>query len=145
MRLKAVWVVLAASVCFNVFFAIGFLRARAVIRKMETPEGRAEIVAERLSLSPQQRLQYDAMRSAINAILAANRKINGAHMNTFWSEVIRDHPDSAILSSAIEAALEGQKAARVQMAEQVKHFMTALTPAQREAFVHIVRQRDLAP
>lgn len=141
MKTRHSWVLLALSVCFNLFFAIGYARTRLVLRDLETPEGRERLVAERLDLDHGQRREFDRVGDEIRAAVDRYRRANAGSLDEFWAEMVKDRPDPRRIEAMVLDRTKLREGLNVQMVLEMLKFVQVLDQRQKEAYVRIVRKQ----
>ncbi len=119
MKTRNLIILLAASLAFNVFFAVGFLCAKKQMRLTCSPQGRMELMAKELDLTEE---QYERLQQ--------RRQSMGSKRQTFLAELIKNKPDQKLLESF---ALE-----RIALMQE---FMSDLSPEQKQKFVEMINKR----
>ncbi|HXG61590.1 MAG TPA: hypothetical protein VNO22_09455 [Planctomycetota bacterium] len=136
---------LAASVAFNAFFVAGYVRSRDEVRRAATPQGRLEVIADRLDLDADQRREFEALRAEWIQKALEVRRPYLADLDAFWAEMMKDAPDAARLAELQKKALDVRvKAGEVSLA-YVRAFMVRLRPDQRERYVRLLRPAEGGP
>ena len=119
MKTKVLPILLAVSLAFNVFFALGYFQAKKQMQLAQSPQGRMELLAKELNLTEK---QYDRFQQ--------RRQSMGPKRQAFLAELIKDKPDQKLLESF---ALE-----RIALMQE---FMRDLSPEQKQKFVEIINKR----
>ena len=132
--------ILVISLCFNVFFAWGFLASRYVLKRLKTPEGRIELVAKKLDLSQQQKESFIRLHAGLQDQAKKIIKLYSVDINAYWQEVIKDNPDSLKVKQALERASQGKKEFMFLATDHIIKLMRTLKPEQRETYVKILRK-----
>ncbi len=140
---RILWILLAGSIAFNVFFAVGFIQARHTVAKFQSPKGRAEILAERLRLTPeQQKVFWREGRAIARQGLEIAKEIDKVQ-NRFFAEVQKDNPNREIIFQILSQTNDERARLTRIRTEHWMVVMQSLTPAQRKMFVDLVRARVL--
>lgn len=134
MKRPLLWILLAVSLTFNVFFALGLYRA---VSEPRTLEEKTEAFAEQLGLSPEQRVAYDAWRKAYLADRNERRAGNIGIFDRAINELMKDEPDEAVIDACVDAA-SGPEARRRTLGH-IRALMQILTPEQRKTIVGLFR------
>jgi hypothetical protein len=135
-------ILLAVSVALNVSFVAGFLHVGRQLRALETRQGRAEWAARRLRLDAAQRAAFLRQDAAWRTQLDAVRLRHRAEADAFWDEVVKDGADPAVVRARLLPLLERQREASSQGVDHLLQVFAGLTPAQRQALVGLLRQRE---
>jgi len=142
MKIKILGVVLIISLCFNLFFAVGFLRARLMVKKLETPSGRTEHVAEKLNLTASQRIKLGRLQIRLhNKIIAFRRKQAGRQKA--FAEMISTgamNPEK-VRGYVIESQKDAQEL-HGQFARHMVELVKLLNPQQRKHMSDIFKERE---
>jgi hypothetical protein len=130
------WILLAASLAFNVFFAAGYVRAKGRMQRVRTFRGRAEMLAKRLQLDERQMQVFQELLAEVEQL----RKDRAPQREAFLAEIIKDRPDEKLL----EDFVAGQSASKHRLTRLglMRRFMGLLRPQQREKFAEMVKKRS---
>lgn len=140
---RILWILLAGSIAFNVFFALGFIQARNTVAKFQTPKGRAEILAGRLKLTPeQQKVFWREGRAIARKGLEIAEEIDKVQ-NQFFAEVQKDNPSREVVFQILSQTNDERARLTRIRTEHWMVVMQSLTPEQRKLFVDLVRARLL--
>ena len=127
------WILLAISLAFNIFFAVGFLRARSRMQRARTFRGRAEIIAKRLQLDDRQLEVFEGLLGEYEQL----RKERAPERDLFLAEIVKDKPDEKVLEDFV--AGDSVKQHRLARLAVMRRFVGLLRPEQREKFIEIVK------
>lgn len=135
MKAKLPWILLAVSLAFNVFFAVGYFQAKGRMAKRRTFKGRARIIARKLNLDDHQQQAFESFLGEFDQL----RKDRAPQRDAFMAELIKDKPDEKLL----EEHVAGEAARKRRLAKLAlrRKFIGLLTPQQREQFVQLVKKR----
>jgi len=126
------WILLAASVAFNVFFVAGMIRAHYRHGRTRTPEGRAHRLADKLDMDAQQRAKCVAWEKGVAADRKAfeEKMAESGRREAFWAEIVKDEPDEAALEEFVQGShgVEGRR----QFVRHMRDLMQMLRPEQRQ-------------
>jgi len=126
------WILLAASVAFNIFFVVGMIRAHDRHGAMRTPEERARCLADKLDMDAEQRAKCLEWQRDVAADRKAFEKTmaESGRREAFWAEIVKDEPDDAALKAFIESShgVEGRR----QFVRRLRELMQMLRPEQRQ-------------
>jgi Spy/CpxP family protein refolding chaperone len=139
---RILWILLAGSLAFNGFFAFGFIQARNLVKKFQTPKGRVEILARQLKLTPQQKKVFWRERAAIaEQGLEIYRRLEKVQ-NRFFTEVQKEDPDREVIFQILSQTTDDQARYRQIRTEHWLNIMRSLSPEQRQIFVDIIRSKS---
>lgn len=139
MNPKWLWPLLAVSVTFNVFFAIGYGRSRAEGVGRARFEDRARRFVKRLDLNDTQQEAFEQILAQTVQQRQRIRQVIRPQREALWAELTKDQPDDEALRRFVQSDIHLAK--RKLMVEQMKRFMAVLTPQQRRMFVESIRAR----
>jgi Spy/CpxP family protein refolding chaperone len=136
MKAKVPWVLLAVSLAFNVFFAVGYVQAKGRMAKRRGFKGRARIIARKLKLDDRQQQAFESILGEFDQL----RKDRAPQWDAFMAELIKDKPDEKLL----EELVAGEAATKRRLAYLAlrRKFIGLLTPQQREQYVQLVKKRS---
>ena len=138
------WILLVASLAFNVSFLLGFLHTRSTMRKAKTREGRAQLLADRLDLDEAQREAYEQIRKVVLAEWERlDRKYDAdANNKAFWAEMAKDEPDAnRVHELRTRAAVYRGEFERVRI-DSLLELQRLLRPKQRLKLQEIIQARQ---
>ena len=124
------WILLTASVAFNVLFLVGTFRARRRHGLVRTPEGRARLLADKLDMDAQQRAECMTLEKKVAAERDAFCKKRLAQRETFWAEIVKDQPNDVVLEEFIQSSLSAER--RQRFVKYMRELMQMLRPEQRQ-------------
>jgi Spy/CpxP family protein refolding chaperone len=142
MKGNLVWVLLVISMGFNVGVGLSLLSTQAKQHQLKTPEGRTQLIVERLNLNPQQAQAFKRLRSALGASIQEFRQTNKAELDEFWAEIVKDEPDREHLRRLVAESVADREQIRLLAVDHLWEFFQVLTPAQVEQCVRMVRERQ---
>ncbi|MCD4770753.1 MAG: hypothetical protein K8R35_11375 [Bacteroidales bacterium] len=142
-RIKTNWIILIISLCFNLFFLMGYISSRNTINKIRTPEGRTELIAERLDLSVEQREIFIELRKDIQIEAMEIKQKYKTELNIFWEEVVKDNSDTTIINQSIEKITQGRKYFLIITSKQIQEFMQILNTEQQEKYIKFLRRNKV--
>jgi Spy/CpxP family protein refolding chaperone len=137
------FIFLAISVGFNIFFVGSYTHTRKVMKKWLTPAGRMQIITEQLDLTKDQQKKFIQMRRELRIKGNEIKHVHIVDINTFWREVVKDNPDFQKIETLLERSFQGLKDYKVLSIECMLKFLKTLTPEQREIYVDIIRRKKL--
>lgn len=133
-------ILLIISLCFNMFFAGGYLFSRRILKQLKTPEGRAQLLVRRLKLSPAQQDLLLQLREQLQIQATKSKQTNRADIDAFWQEIAKDNPDSLKIENLLERASQARKEYMVLASKIMREFLCVLSTEQRWAYVEILRK-----
>ena len=135
MKAKVPWILLAVSPAFNVFFTVGYVRAKGRMAKRRGFKGRARIIARKLKLDDRQQREFEKVLGEFDQL----RKDRAPQRDAFMAELTKDEPDEKLL----EEFMAGEAATTRRLANLalMRKFIGLLTPQQREQYVQLVKKR----
>ena len=142
MRSKLLWVVLAASLAANVFFAAGALYSLYG----EDDRGRpaavsVDDVAERLELSPAQRDALQALRDKARNRPRPSREEREQRRATFLAELDKPGFDRARVEALMAERMARRQERILGIAEELHGYLATLTLNQRAGFLEMAKER----
>ena len=139
MRRGLPWLLLAVSAAFNVFFLVGYLRARTETSRRRTFRQRVLETAEKLDLNDGQLTKFEKL---LDRHEPTDRRLQ-EHRDAFWRELIKDQPDKQVL---IDYAVgESSKEHRLARLKLMQELVAVLRPEQRRKLVQLVRPPESRP
>ena len=138
MKSKLPWILVAASLAFNVLFMVGFLQARSDAAMLRTSRGRLELMGRRLDLDEQQRQAFDQFLDKRERL----RKGRAPQINALLAEIIKDKPDKKTFEEFVLGRAAGEH--RLAKLGLWQEFVAVLRPQQRERLVELIKKRRSA-
>jgi hypothetical protein len=140
---RILWILLAGSLAFNGFFAFGYIQTRNLVKNFQTPEGRVEILAQQLKLTPQQKKVFWREGTAIaKQGLEIYKKLEKVQ-NRFFTEVQKENPDREVIYQILSQTTDDRARYRQIRIEHWLNIMRSLSPEQRQIFVDIIRSKSI--
>ena len=136
-------VVLIVSLCFNLFFIGGYARTRAILKHLQTPEGRVELAAKRLELSAEQQTEITALAAQLKDEGDRMKDQHREQIETFWAEMLREKPDPGTIRSSLEQAAGVHQKSQALKVDYLLKILKELTPGQRKQYVKMIRKKNL--
>jgi len=135
MKAKIPWILLAASLAFNVFFAIGYVQAKDRVAKSRGFKARARMIARKLDLDDRQQKAFEGILGEFDQL----REDRAPQRDAFMAELIKDEPDQ----KRLEEYMTGDDATKRRLANLalMRKFIGLLTPAQRQKYVRLIKER----
>ena len=139
MKSRLPWVVVAASLAFNVLFMVGFLRARKdVAKEPRTSRDRFKRIADKLDLDER---QWQAVEQFLDK-KEQLRKDRAPQRDALLAEIVKENPDTKALEEFVLGKAAGDyRLARLALMQE---FIAVLRPQQRERYVELIRKRRSA-
>jgi hypothetical protein len=138
MKKRLPWVLLAVSAAFNVFLVAGALTARARHEWKRTPEGRADVLADRLGMDEEQRAAYLELVRAFEPVHREMRGRRGEEYRTVWTELAKDRPDESVFDEFVRA--RGSSEWRRRFLEHARSLVRILRPEQRRRVAEVMER-----
>jgi Spy/CpxP family protein refolding chaperone len=139
---RLLWILLAGSLAFNGFFAFGFIQARNLVKKYQTPEGRVEILAQQLKLTPEQKKVFWQEGATIAKQGLEIYKRLEKVQNRFFAEVQKENPDREAIFQILSQTNDDRARYTRIRTEHWLIIMRSLSPEQRQFFVDIIRSKS---
>ncbi len=133
--------VLALSLAFNIFFAVGYFKAQKSLQKIETPKERIAWAASKLSLNQS---QQKALAQIVTKASQLRKKLKKRQRETtrlFIDELKKASPDVELLKRSLEELEEQKRRMRNEIMKEWREFYTSLTPRQREKVRKLLKNR----
>lgn len=131
---------LALSVLFNVFFAVGYLQARAEASLAGSPARLEQRVKRELDLDGEQSALFTRLRSGMEEEDALFHQEFAAIQQELTAELARQDPDAERVESILERQDDLRRRRRMAASERFRAFMEVLSPEQRMRFVESMRR-----
>ena len=138
MKSRLPWILVLASLTFNVLFVAGFVGARSDAAKPRNYRDRFKRIAEKLDLDEQ---QWQAVEQFLDK-RAKLRKDRAPQRDALLAEIVKEKPDKkALEESVLGEAARDYRLARLALMQE---FIAVLRPQQREKYVELIRKRRSA-
>jgi len=141
---KLLTFLLIISVCFNVFFIIGYMKTSRFLALLKTTEGRVQLVSDRLGLDDAQREKVAGLMTELRSHQAAIKEANRALNDEFWNEIVEDEPDMQKIAALLAESTEQVETSRRLGAEYLQVVMQSLNKDQRQGLVRMIREKDFS-
>ncbi len=130
MKRNLMWLALAMSVLFNVFFVVGFARARAQLELVESSNGASRVVASELDLNDEQRAVFSTLRAGMRDEMSAYRDEIVLTQAELAAELGKEKPDLERVRNLVarKADLDGQR--QLIAVRRFGEFVDVLSPEQ---------------
>ena len=143
MRKVWLWIVLIVSLMANVGFVGGYAGATLQRDEAATRTGALQLLAQRLDLGV---AQIDTLKRHRGKAVRLRQGLENAQredVEAFWAELVADRPNRDRLAALAKTTAERQVAFTLDVAEELRAFMTKLAPEQRQEFVALIRARPI--
>ncbi|WP_457593040.1 Spy/CpxP family protein refolding chaperone [Hydrogenimonas sp.] len=133
--------ILALSLAFNIFFAVGYFKAQKSLQKIETPKERIAWAASKLSLNQS---QQKALAQIVTKAAELRKKLKKRQRETTRlsiDELKKASPDIELLKRSLEEMEEQKRRMRNEIMKEWREFYTSLTPRQREKVRKLLKNR----
>jgi len=137
MKHRVLWVVLAGSLAFNLFFLVGLLSTAGGPPRPAREEV-FDAFADRLGLDADQRAALEKLREDMAAGAEERREAWRKQFDAFLGEIVKDRPEAGVIEAYIAAAPGPEQ--RRRSVERILGFMRVLRPEQRRKAVDIIRR-----
>jgi len=135
-------VVLAASLGFNVFFALGFWRATWTLRQLQAPGGHGRLVAAQLDLDPEQRQRRDQLLERTRSESRALQAVQGLRAE-FWAELAKSPPNVERVHALVDSSAELHTKAKHLAVDHIIEFLSFLRPDQRREYLKMIHRTTI--
>ncbi len=132
MTRNLIWLVLALSVLFNVFFAVGYVQARAQAAQA-AGNGSVRRVADELGLDEGQRAVLAELRSALREESAFYGDAISLARQEIAQELARPEPDLARVGELVSRGAKLEQERSAAQARRFNEFLGVLSPPQCRA------------
>lgn len=140
MMRQLLWLALALSLLFNVFFAAGYLKSRAEAATTD-PTGPTRVV-EALGLDGAQAAEFSRLQSEMEEDLAGLDGAMAVARQNLLAELDKQSPDLDRLRVIVNQTAELHQQRRAAGAQRLNDFLGMLSPEQRQ---RLSRQLDRHP
>ncbi len=139
MKQRLLFVVLVASLAFNVFFAMGYMEATRYVELSKTFAGRSQIFADELGLDTDQQKAYQQLHDRFMRERQERRDANREQYDLFWQEIVKDEPDEEALTAFVQVGAGTNF--RERFVRHMRDLMSILRPDQRRLAVELMQKR----
>jgi hypothetical protein len=136
MKRNLVWLLLALSVLFNVFFMAGYVQARAAARRAAEAEVLSQRVARELALDEGQQAVFAALRSALREETVAYDGEMALLRQELAAELARQEPDLARVRELVSRGARLEQGRHEARARRFSEFLGTLNPEQCRRLGH---------
>ena len=140
MKRTVIWLALALSVLFNVFFAAGYMQARTQLKDAESDDHVTQRVANELDLDTQQREAFARLRSSKRASLEPINDEIALLLQDLLDERTQDEPDPNRLGILEGSLQELRRQRHEEQSRRFGEFLGLLSPEQRRMLSHRSRR-----
>jgi len=130
------------SVCFNLFFILGYIVSRHTARTLATPAGKINLVAKKLELNQDQRRIFESLTEEVRSTSLQLKKKHRAEVDAFWNEIVKPSPDPNIVASGIDLYANLNTQVNEMKLKALVRYLDKLTPRQREKYVKLLRRKS---
>ncbi len=130
MKRNLIWLALAMSVLFNVFFVVGFARARAQLELVESSNGASRVVASELDLNDEQRAVFSTLRASMRDEMTAYRDEIALTQSELAAELGKENPDLERVRNLVARKAELHRERRLAGSQRFNEFLGVLSPEQ---------------
>jgi len=145
MKKKLPWFLLIVSVCFNLFFLAGAVKARRVWEQLKKPEGRARWVANQIGLDEDQIGAVQVLLTRQNTKLKALGREWKPEFERFWRTASDAEVDRTRIEAAVEKLYEPWKTGAVIRTECLRDILALMTREQQKALIELIRKKNAEP
>jgi len=131
---------LAVSLGFSVFFAVGYFSAKADLGRAGTPAGRVKLAENALRLTAGQREAFRRLRAGLSDDAREIKDENCGAVESFWREILEDRPDPAVIENALSRAAQARCEFAARAAARMREFLGLLDRDQRRACAILLRK-----
>ncbi|MHC4948307.1 MAG: periplasmic heavy metal sensor [Planctomycetota bacterium] len=125
-----VWLLLAVSILFNVFFAAGYVAARAEAPEEPGADPIVRSVTDELELDEQQAQAFARLRSEHEREASVYMEGQGLARQSLLEELSRDEPDLEKVREIVERSAELHRERRLAETRRFSEFLGVLSPRQ---------------
>jgi len=136
-----VWL-LALSLAVNVCFLGAMVWLRVTLPAMPTPQQRMQMIADELTLNPDQRDAFQQFLIEMRRTSRQLREGNAPLVQRAWDELGKPNPDQALIAQLIDQTSDNRRAYQKSMSVALARFLGELTPAQRGQFGELVKRHE---
>ena len=129
------------SLCFNLFFVLGYFVSRHTARKLSTPAGKINLVAKKLKLNDDQRKIFESLTAEVLSTSLLLKKKHRAEIDAFWNEIVKPDPDPDITTSGIDLYAKLNTRVKEMKLKALVRYLDELTPRQKEKYVKLLRKK----
>ena len=136
-----VWL-LALSLAVNLCFLGAMVWLRVTVPGMPTPHQRMQLIAEELTLNPDQRDAFQQFVIEMRRTTRQLRESNAPLVQRAWDELAKPTPDQAVIAQLIDKTSDNRRTYQKSMSVALGRFLGELTPDQRSRFSELVKRHD---
>ena len=136
------FVLLAASVGFNAFFAVGYQQAKHAADEAQTFEGRARLFAAKLNLDASQQKEFEKLLSQTMEKRKKSKLETWPEKETLFAEFEKATPDEKALQAYAEK--DHGQTLRKDMMQMTSDLLKILRPDQKKIFIDAMREKAKA-
>ena len=143
MKRNLMWLALAMSVLFNVFFVVGFARARAQLDLVESSNGASRVVASELDLNDEQRAVFSRLRAGMRDEMVAYRDEVALTPTELAAELGKEKPDLERVRNLVARKADLDRQRQLIAVRRFGEFVDVLSPEQCRRLSSRVRHGPL--
>ncbi len=137
------WVLLALSLTLNVFFVGGNVYTRMLVERVgKSPDERARIVAQRLTLDAKQVDAFGTLRAKVRSRSLKYRNASRGSAARIWAEIRKDKPNQRVIDRNLRVLSKNRLAFQMQASAIAIDFLARLDREQKERFLALAKQRN---
>ncbi len=141
MKTKMIYLLLAISLGFNLFFVTGYWTTKKRLSHESPMQRRVEIVAKQLSLSNDQKRALTELLKESGRKLRELKQEQRATVRLFKSEFKKERPDIEKLRAAMEHIETLYRKTREEMGAKWRAFFASLDEKQRKKALRMLKQK----
>ncbi|MHC4414666.1 MAG: Spy/CpxP family protein refolding chaperone [Planctomycetota bacterium] len=130
MKQHLIWLILALSLLFNLFFTVGFMQARAQVRAADSTEDVSHVVTRELNLDDAQAAVFADLRSSMRDDVAVYDDAIALSRQDLVEELGREEPDLGRVRGIVERNADLHQQRRLAGARRFSEFLGILSPQQ---------------
>ncbi|MHC4109088.1 MAG: periplasmic heavy metal sensor, partial [Planctomycetota bacterium] len=130
MKRNLIWLALAMSVLFNVFFVVGFARARAQLEAVQSSNGASRVVASELNLNDEQRAVFSTLRAGMRDEMASLRDEVTLVQEDLVAELGMENPDLERVRNLVARKADLDRQRQLIAVRRFGEFVDILSPEQ---------------
>jgi len=131
MKRQLIWLILAMSLMFNLFFIAGYMRSQSIAARADSPDAVADLVTRELNLSDSQAAVFTDLRSSLKKAAAEYDDSIALAQQDLVDELARDEPDLDNLRDIIDRQADLHRQRRLAGADRFGEFVSVLSTEQR--------------
>lgn len=141
MKIKLLFIILAVSLGFNLFFTVGYFNAKKSANQAQGFKGRIELAAKKLSLDDNQKKELFSIVEISQEQLKSLKSDQKETIKLFKAEFKKPSPDIKKLKIAMKQIEHKRRETRKEMSAKWREFFRSLSMQQRNKIVKMLRTR----